>query len=221
VKVKMDSKENVKEDGNESQGAQARKENGHIGGVQANRTESVFPVKKPGFYKNPNKNSTGLLESASTGPNGNSDGSKIPKHHKENKAADKGPANANDETVSSSGIECGVSEKTESNFDSTSVGSGSNTHHRHEAQERVINLCMRGEWIVLDQHLRNIRRAHPSLMKADPVSVIKIISKSDFVLLFQVNIPFGNTNQNSYSMIRDDHTDLLLLLKFSKTHIVY
>lgn len=186
VELNMDLKDKGKEDGESTLGSLVRKENGHIEGVQTNRNESVFPVKKPGFYKNPNKNSTGILESNPNSQNGNAESSKQTRQHKENKT-DKWGANGSEETVSSSGIDCGASEKTDSNFDSTSVGSGSNTHHRHEGQDRVINLCTRGDWIVLDQHLRNIRRAHPSLMKADPVSgyyLIFITTLSEIIFFF-------------------------------------
>lgn len=167
----MDEKKHDKGDGNSSK-INRKIENGHIGAKKSNQSESALPGKKPGFYKNPNIGSNSAFESSTTNQSGSLEALKrnkqIVKLEKEHKP-DKSTSASSDDTGTSSGIDCGVSEKTDSNFDSASVGSGSNTNIRHEGHERVIHLCVRGEWILLDQHLRNVRKAHPSLSKAEQV----------------------------------------------------
>lgn len=162
-----------KDDGNSSK-VNRKIENGHIGGKKVNPNESAVPGKKPGFHKSSNIGSNVVHESSSTNSPGALEALKrnkqIVKLEKEHKL-DKSTSGASDDTGTSSGIDCGVSEKTDSNCDSASFGSGSNLNSRHEGHERVINLCVRGEWILLDQHLRNIRRAHPGLSKAEQVNI--------------------------------------------------
>jgi len=57
-------------------------------------------------------------------------------------------------------------------LDLGAVGANPATRHEHE---RVLFLCTRGEWMLLEQFLRNVRRAHPSLSKPEPVMTLCIL----------------------------------------------
>lgn len=156
----------------EPQTQQVGTENGKKKTIQ---NEDVLP-RKPGFYKNPTSGSAGTLETNNSYKSGKNVSKSEGKYEKPVVAG-------SEETVSSSGIDCGVSEKTESiTADSNSVESSSNTASRQDGHERVLYLCTRGEWILLDQHLRNLRRAHPSLSKAEPVSLLRRIVPVNYVI---------------------------------------
>lgn len=164
----MDVKKSDKDEGCEVPTVDKKTETGAIGGKEVNQNESVFHSKKPGFHKNPNKINTGTTEGSLSNLPGSSDALKGKTHTGKEIKSDKSSSAGGDETVT--GVDCAVTERTDSNFDSTSVGSGSNTVTKHEGHERVISLCVRGEWILLDQHLRNIKRGHPSLARPEQVS---------------------------------------------------
>ncbi|KAH3697636.1 hypothetical protein DPMN_085141 [Dreissena polymorpha] len=121
----------------------------------------------PGMFSNPvNKSLSNLLENA------NQETSKKSLNHANGDPVvvnEKSKHLENDTKENSKSGFAYHEAKTEPHVDSSSVTSGSNSTGRHD-HDRVVNLCIRGEWIILDQHMRNIRRGHPSLSKPDPVS---------------------------------------------------
>lgn len=63
-------------------------------------------------------------------------------------------------------------EQAEPTGESTSTGSSTTaTSGKSEGHEKVVNMCVRGEWAFLDQQLRNTRRGHASLSKRETVSI--------------------------------------------------
>lgn len=166
----MDVKKCEKDVGCEVPTVDKKTENGPNGGkeVYVNQNNSAFHTKKPGFHKKQNKVNTEMTDGNLSNLPGSSEAVKGKTHTGKEIKPDKSAGAVGEETVT--GIDCGVTERTDSNFDSASVGSGSNTITRNEGHERVINLCVRGEWILLDQHLRNIKRGHPSLARPEQVS---------------------------------------------------
>ena len=65
----------------------------------------------------------------------------------------------------SSGI--GSIKSSENNSDTMSVGSGNNV--QPGSQNKVLSLCQRGEWMLLEQLLRNTDKGHPDLSQSDEV----------------------------------------------------
>lgn len=72
-------------------------------------------------------------------------------------------------TISSTGNDSVTHEKTESNCDTnSSVTTSSNS--RNENPEKILSLCQKGDWIVLEQILRNTKKGNPLLSRQDKVS---------------------------------------------------
>ena len=76
--------------------------------------------------------------------------------------------NLNEMTNSSSGIGTGVSEKIDANVE-TNSSVASSTNARNENPDKILSLCQRGDWIVLEQILRNTKKGHLLLSRQDQV----------------------------------------------------
>ena len=72
-------------------------------------------------------------------------------------------------TYSSTGNDSVTHEKTESNCDTNSSVTTS-TNSRNENPEKILSLCQKGDWIVLEQILRNTKKGNPLLSRQDKVS---------------------------------------------------
>lgn len=76
-------------------------------------------------------------------------------------------------STASSGIDSGISGKG-SEFNSDTLSLGSNTTDQIGSGtpgSRVLSLCQKGEWMILEQVLRSIEKNHPDLSQADEVSM--------------------------------------------------
>ena len=131
-------------------------------------------ISGPGYFTNPTSKNSNLSQNTSNG-----EASKINKSKKESdpKADVKTTADvktaADDKTeADEQSSDGGNNEQMESMAESASICStGSNQGVRTEGHERIVNLCIRGEWATLDQQLRAIKRGHPSLSKRDAVRI--------------------------------------------------
>jgi len=73
------------------------------------------------------------------------------------------------ESTNSSGIGSGLSGKSsETNSDTISVSSGGTVQ---PSGSKVLSLCQRGEWMIVDQILRTIQKSHIDLSQADEVCI--------------------------------------------------
>lgn len=81
--------------------------------------------------------------------------------------AEDDPTGAGSESTMSSGI--GTGKSSENNSDNLSVSSGGTGQAVPTPTGKVLSLCQKGDWMVLDQHLRVIQRAHPDLSQQDEV----------------------------------------------------
>lgn len=91
-------------------------------------------------------------------------GSPVRKRETERKLAGQGAM-----TNSSPGNDSVTHEKTESNCDTNSSVTTSSIS-RNENPEKILSLCQKGDWIVLEQILRNTKKGNPLLSRQDQVS---------------------------------------------------
>lgn len=121
----------------------------------------------PGFYTNPAyKSSISSQVSTATGESS--------KTHKSKKDTDvkSGTKSATDDRSADGG----KAEPPETIVESASVASNSSS--RPEGHEKIVNMCLRGDWAFLDQQLRNTKRGHTSLSKREPVRIVPAITKT-------------------------------------------
>ena len=142
---------------------QERKETGSNENIKAKAVDENISNRIPQETNSENSANLELNSGATIGKEikspsrKNKDGSSDVKPEKDN---------GSDVTTSSSGIGSASSEKADSLID----GNIAPPHVKQENHDRIIYLSQRSEWILLEQHLRSVKRGHPSLSKTESVS---------------------------------------------------
>lgn len=141
--------------------------------VPPNSNGVLSPKKSgPGFYANPaNRSSMSVSASNSMSENGKAKEKETSKLDKEEDSQPEVKVKPEVMITIDESNDGAKSDQQDPNADTASVSSTSSRNDGHEKSERIVNMCLRGDWIYLDQQLRNMRRGHHCLTKKEPVRI--------------------------------------------------
>ncbi|XP_033736705.1 serine/threonine-protein phosphatase 6 regulatory ankyrin repeat subunit A-like isoform X2 [Pecten maximus] len=130
---------------------------------------------------------------------------------------DPGGYGAGSESTISSGI--GTGKSSENNSDTMSVSSGG-TVQSVPTSGKVLGLCQRGEWMVLDQHLRTLQKGHADLSQQDEETgqtpLMVVVRENKLVVAERLLDLGAQINERA----KDDRTALHFAAAFAKDDVV-